>query len=132
MLPHQLYLTDNEAPMTAQQTEAHQTSISVISEQIDQTPGDLNLLMRRALDYYHIRDFEDAVADMNAFIQEADNESQTTTDVALAFILRAQCRFAQLEVSRTTASASDLRLGYLMAVQDYYPRRCPAACGAAG
>lgn len=120
MLPQQLYLTDNEAPMTAKQTEAHQTSISVLSEQIDQAPGDRSLLMRRALDYYHIRDFEDAVADMNAFIQEADNESQTTADVALAFVLRAQCRFAQLEVSRTTASASDLRLGYLMAVQDYY------------
>ena len=37
----------------------------------------------------------------------------------LAYILRAQCRFAQLEVSRSTANASDLRLGYLMAVQDY-------------
>ena len=37
----------------------------------------------------------------------------------LAYMLRAQCRFAQLEVSRTTANASDLRLGYLMAVQDY-------------
>jgi lipoprotein NlpI len=37
----------------------------------------------------------------------------------MALILRAQCRFAQLEVSRTTANASDLRLGYLMVVQDY-------------
>ena len=37
----------------------------------------------------------------------------------LALILRAQSRFAQLEVSRTTAAASDLRLGYLMVVQDY-------------
>jgi tetratricopeptide (TPR) repeat protein len=120
VLLQQLYLTDNEAPMTEKQTEAHQESIGVLSSQIDQKPEDRNLLMRRALDYYHIRDFEDAVADMNAFIQEADNEFQTTADVALAFVLRAQCRFAQLEVSRTTASASDLRLGYLMAVQDYY------------
>ena len=122
VLPQQLYLTDSEAPMTAKQTEAHQASAIALSEQIEttndrqQTAG---LLMRRALDYYHIRDFENAVADMNAYIQEADNGQQTTDNVALALVLRAQCRFAQLEVSRTTASASDLRLGYLMVVQDY-------------
>ena len=112
VLSQQLYLTDNEAPMTEKQTEAHQSSINALSEQLEQKPNDRNLLMRRALDYYHIRDFENAVADMNALIQENGVD-------ALALILRAQCRFAQLEVSRTTASASDLRLGYLMAVQDY-------------
>jgi tetratricopeptide (TPR) repeat protein len=119
VLPQQLYLTDNIAPMTAKQTEMHQASAIALSEQLEQTPENANLLMRRALDYYHIRDFENAVADMNAYIQEADNGQKTTDNVALAFILRAQCRFAQLEVSRTTASASDLRLGYLMVVQDY-------------
>ncbi len=112
VLSQQLYLTDNEAPMAARQTEAHQASISSLSEQLEQKPNDRNLLMRRALDYYHIRDFENAVADMNALIQENGAEP-------LALVLRAQCRFAQLEVSRTTANASDLRLGYLMVVQDY-------------
>ena len=103
-----LYLTDNEAPMTEKQTEAHQTSIA---NSPDSTLRGEELF-KRALDYYHIRDFENAVSDMNALIQENGPEP-------LALILRAQCRFAQLEVSRTTASASDLRLGYLMAVQDY-------------
>ena len=112
VLPLQLYLTDNEAPMTANRTEAHQASANALSGQLEIAPGDKILLMRRALDYYHIRDFENAVADMNALIQENGAEP-------LALILRAQCRFAQLEVSRTTASASDLRLGYLMVVQDY-------------
>ena len=112
VLPLQLYLTDNEAPMTENRTEAHQASANALSEQLETAPSDKNLLMRRALDYYHIRDFENAVADMNALIQENGPEP-------LALILRAQCRFAQLEVSRTTASASDLRLGYLMAVQDF-------------
>ncbi len=111
-LPRQLYLTDNEAPMTEKQTEAHQASALALTEELEQKPGDKDLLMRRALDYYHIRDFENAVSDMNALIQEHGPD-------ALALILRAQCRFAQLEVSRTTASASDLRLGYLMAVQDF-------------
>ena len=113
VLPKQLFLTDNEASMTEKQTEAHQTSISALSEQLDKKPNERDLLMRRALDYYHIRDFENAVSDMNALIQENGAD-------ACALVLRAQCRFAQLEVSRTTASASDLRLGYLMVVQDYY------------
>ncbi len=108
-LPSQLYLTDSEAPMTEKQTEIHQASIS-------ETPSDSSLkgdkLFQRALDYYHIRDFENAVADMDAFILENGPKP-------LALILRAQSRFAQLEVSRTTAAASDLRLGYLMVVQDY-------------
>ena len=111
-LPRQLFLTDNEAPMTEKQTETHQASALALTEELEQKPGDKDLLMRRALDYYHIRDFENAVSDMNALIQEHGPD-------ALALILRAQCRFAQLEVSRTTASASDLRLGYLMAVQDF-------------
>ena len=49
---------------------------------------------------------------MNDYLQ------QEPTSV-IALMLRAQCRFAQLEVSRATASASDLRLGYLMVQQDY-------------
>lgn len=112
VLPQQLYLTDNVAPMTERQTEAHQAAINELAEQIEQNPDDPNLLMRRALDYYHVRDFENAVADMNTLIQKNGNDP-------MALILRAQCRQAQLEVSRTTAPASDLRLGYLMAVQDY-------------
>ena len=87
--------------------------------------------MQRALDYYHIRDFENAVADMDALISNLNSQftihnspnGQTSKRpdnlFPLALVLRAQCRFAQLEVSRTTASASDLRLGYLMVVQDY-------------
>lgn len=111
-LPRQLYLTDREAPMSPKETEEHQASIAALSEQLDGRPAARDLLFRRALDYYHVRDFENAVADLDALVQEHGAEP-------LALILRAQCRFAQLEVSRTTASASDLRLGYLMAVQDY-------------
>ena len=106
VLPHKLYLTDNETQAPSHEVAAELESLS---SQVELTSG---LLFRRALDYYHVRDFENAVADMNTLIQENGAEP-------LALILRAQARFAQLEVSRTTASASDLRLGYLMAVQDY-------------
>lgn len=116
--PRQLYLTNNEAPLTAKQTETHQTSAEALQEQIEQAeqPGsnsaDRNLHLRRALDYYHIRDFENGVFEMTHLLQMNGPDP-------LALILRAQCRYAQLEVSRTTASASDLRFGYLMALQDY-------------
>ena len=118
VFPHQLYLTDNEAPPAAKQTEAHQASIATLTKQIEEFEqetldmADRNLLLCRALDYYHIRDFENAIWDMTHLIHVNGSDP-------LAYILRAQCRFAQLEVSRSTANASDLRLGYLMAVQDY-------------
>ena len=118
VFPLQLYLTNNEAPLTAKQTEAHQASISALTEEIEEFEQnfldmtDRNMLLSRALDYYHVRDFENAIWDMTHLIQMNGSDP-------LAYILRAQCRFAQLEVSRTTANASDLRLGYLMAVQDY-------------
>ena len=118
VFPLQLYLTDNEAPLTAKQTEAHQASITALTQRIEEFEQkvldmtDRNLLLSRALDYYHIRDFENAIWDMTHLIHMNGSDP-------LAYILRAQCRFAQLEVSRTTASASDLRLGYLMVVQDY-------------
>ena len=66
MFPSQLYLTDNEAPLTAKQTEAHQASITALTERIEEFEQkaldmtDRNLLLSRALDYYHIRDFENA------------------------------------------------------------------------
>ena len=118
VFPHQLYLTDNEAPPAAKQTEAHQASIATLTKQIEEFEqetldmADRNLLLCRALDYYHIRDFENAIWDMTHLIHVNGSDP-------LAYILRAQCRFAQLEVSRSTANASDLQLGYLMAVQDY-------------
>ena len=118
VFPLQLYLTDNEAPPAAKQTEAHQASIATLTKQIEEFEqktfdmADRNLLLCRALDYYHIRDFENAIWDMTHLIHMNGSDP-------LAYILRAQCRFAQLEVSRSTANASDLRLGYLMAVQDY-------------
>ena len=118
VFPRQLYLTDNEAPPAAKQTEAHQASIATLTKQIEEFEqktfdmADRNLLLCRALDYYHIRDFENAIWDMTHLIHVNGSDP-------LAYILRAQCRFAQLEVSRSTANASDLRLGYLMAVQDY-------------
>ena len=111
-LPSHLYLTDSEAPLSEKQTEARQQSVGLLTEKLEGQSGQRDLLLARAVDYYHLRDFENAIADMNTLIQ-------VNGPSVLSLVMRAQCRYAQLEVSRTTASASDLRLGYLMSLQDY-------------
>ena len=112
ILPATLYLTASEGGMTEANIQQHFDWIAQEGQQLESQPGNADLLLRRALDYYHVRDFENGIADLNALLQ-ADGEN------VLALMLRAQCRYAQLEVSRTTASAADLRLGYLMVLQDY-------------
>lgn len=111
-LPATLYLTNSECGLDAAQTESHMAAIAQATAALESRPQDKSLLLRRALDYYHVRDFENAIADMNAYLQQEPSS-------LVGLMLRAQCRFAQLEVSQTTASASDLRLGYLMVQQDY-------------
>lgn len=112
VLPMKLYLTDNEAGLAEKQSEEHLVSIGMLTDSLESKPKDKVLLMRRALDYYHVRDFENAVADMNAYIQSNGEDM-------IALMLRAQSRYAQLRVQGNTLSASDLRLGYLMVMQDY-------------
>lgn len=111
-LPFTLYLTNSESGLDSAQTERHMKDIDQVSRSLEGSPQDRGLLLRRALDYYHVRDFENAIADMNAYLQQEPSS-------LVGLMLRAQCRFAQLEVSRATAQASDLRLGYLMVLQDY-------------
>ncbi len=112
ILPGVLYLTPLEGAMTEQNIQQHFDWIAEVSEKLENDGYNKDLLLRRALDYYHVRDFENSISDLNALLALENNN-------VLAFMLRAQCRFAQLEVSRTTASAADLRLGYLMVLQDY-------------
>ncbi|MCR4921022.1 MAG: tetratricopeptide repeat protein [Bacteroidaceae bacterium] len=112
ILPGHLWLTPNEGSMSEQNVQQHFDWITECSELLEKTPGNADLLLRRALDYYHVRDFENSIADLNALLNLDEGN-------VLALMLRAQSRYAQLEVSRTTASASDLRLGYLMVLQDY-------------
>lgn len=112
ILPSTLYLTGEEGNMTETQLNAHLSSISETTTEIEEKGVIKELLFKRALDYYHVRDFENAIADMDNYIQRNGND-------VLSLMLRAQCRYAQLEVSSATAQATDLRLGYLMVLQDY-------------
>lgn len=112
ILPVQLFLADDENAMSQRQANARLRSISMLSEKLEAKPDSCELLMARALDYYHVHDFDNAIADMNSLLQKR-------ADDVLALVLRAQCRYAQLRVDGSTANASDQRLGYLMTLQDY-------------
>lgn len=112
LLPETLYLTINEASTQEEDIRKFFNRISQTTSQLEETPGNTDLLLQRAMDYYHVRDFENCIADLNDLL--AHNGKHV-----IALMLRAQCRYAQLEVSRQTTSASDLRLGHLMVLQDY-------------
>ena len=112
ILPSTLYLTSDEGNMTESQLNAHLSSITETTAAIEEKGVIKELLFKRALDYYHVRDFENGIADMDTYVLKY-------RDDALSLMLRAQCRYAQLEVSSATAQAADLRLGYLMVLQDY-------------
>ena len=112
ILPSTLFLTSDEGNMTESQLNAHLASISEITSAVEEKGLVKELLFKRALDYYHVRDFENGIADMDTYVLKYGDD-------VLSLMLRAQCRYAQLEVSSSTAQASDLRLGYLMVLQDY-------------
>ena len=110
-LPGVLYLTDTEGNLTETMIQTHFDHIAEATEKLEKMPNDSILLLQRALDYYHVRDFENAIADLN-------NLLTFQTDNVLALFLRAQVRCAELEASGTAMQAQDVRLGYLMALQD--------------
>lgn len=112
VLPSTLYLTCEEGNMTTAQLETHLASIAETTSAIESKGMVRELLFKRALDYYHVRDFENGIADMDTYVLKYGDD-------VLSLMLRAQCRYAQLEVTSTTAQAADLRLGYLMVMQDY-------------
>lgn len=108
-----LYLTSDEGNMTESQLNAHLSSITETTSAIGEKGLVKELLFKRALDYYHVRDFENGIADMDSYVLKYGDD-------VLSLMLRAQCRYAQLEVSSATTQAADLRLGYLMVLQDYH------------
>ena len=112
VLPHELYLTNDEASLTEDAVKQHFAWIDSLGRQLQARPDDEALLLHRALDYYHVRDFENAIADLNALLQEHPAR-------VVALMLRAQARLAQLESGSQTMSAEALRLGRLMVLQDY-------------
>ncbi len=113
-LPYRLYLSNAEASVTEERINAHFDDITAVSERIDGSPRQSTPYLRRALDYYHVRDFNAALADLDSVVS-IDSHN------ALAYYLRAQVRHAQLLAEHPATAkelAPEVRMGYAMAQAD--------------
>lgn len=115
ILPSTLYLTMRQGTISKQQMDRcferiHQSEETLVTESL--TLADTTALLKRALDYYHVRDYENAIRDLNDMVR-------LTPQSAVAHMLLGQSRYAMLEAQKNTMEATELRLGYLMVQQDY-------------
>lgn len=110
-LPNELLLTYQESSSSETQLQQHFDWIAAETEELEKNPSQTDMRIRRALDYYHVRDFENSIADLNNLLSEDPSHF-------LALFLRAQVRNAQTEVESSSKTASELRLSYLMVLQD--------------
>lgn len=110
--PYPLVLTNQEKALDEDMIQQYFDRIAKTTEVLESDAGTSVLLLKRAMDYYHVRDFENAIADLNKVLA-AEKEN------VCALMLRAQSRYAQMTVEKGDAAAKDLRLGYLMVLQDY-------------
>ncbi len=111
-LPLEVQLSAQERNLSEEQIQRHMAWIDSLSQAIEQQPAGRTLLLRRAMDHYHVKDFESAIADMNTLLQQQP-------EAVPALWLRAQARMAMLMANAKQTPASDLRLGYLMVQQDF-------------
>jgi tetratricopeptide (TPR) repeat protein len=84
---------------------------------LSDSPETTGLYLRRAMDYYHTRDFDACLADL-------DKAIALQPLVSLSYFLRAQVRCAQLQASSISVSAqsqpptTDQRIAYGKALDD--------------
>lgn len=84
-----LCLSNAEANTTGLQMDAYFKRITELTTQLAHSPEIPYLCMLRAVDFYHVRDFEAAIQDLDKCL--GMNPQNT-----LAYFLRAQVRYAQL------------------------------------
>lgn len=111
-LSRPVFITNLEPPVSETDVQAHFASITDYSQQID---GDAQAVyyFGRALDEYHVRDFEAALSDMDACIKAEPKN-------ALAFFARAQmhCRQAEALQAQDEGKQVAARLNYSSALDD--------------
>lgn len=115
ILPHTLYITLREGSLSQQLMDRCFERIRQADNTLDAanpSPSDSLLILRRALDYYHVRDFENAIIDL-------DDLKEIMPESPLVHMLLAQSRYAYLSAQKNSLEATELRLGYIMVLQDY-------------
>lgn len=107
-------LTNSEPQLDESELQLHFTAIGLESQQITAAAQpSATLYIGRALDYYHVRDFEAALADLS---QAASLDSKNPLIPFIAAQVR--CRSMEVESAGMEASATSVRLGYQRAIDD--------------
>lgn len=115
-LSRTVYLTDAEGVMTETDIQRHLHSITALDQQIEEREPTENQLLQRAMDYYHVRDFESATTDLGLILA-------SHPDHQAALFLRAQMRIAQQMASVPAGTlplspSNEARIGYGQALED--------------
>ena len=114
-LPLPLYISNVEANATEERTQQHFDDIKAVAEVLGDSPETTGLHLRRAMDYYHVRDFE-------ACLQDLDRAIELQPLVAISYFLRAQVRCAQMSVDKLTSGQVDKltesKIAYGLALDD--------------
>lgn len=90
VLPHALLITNNEASLTEEQVKQHFASIDAETEKIVKEPENALHYFARALDFYLVQDFDNALEDLDRII--AKDQSFFP-----AYFMRAMIHYKQLE-----------------------------------
>ena len=109
-----VYLTNHEPQLSDAEIQQHFTALSKLNERINShTTPSAQLFLARALEEYHVRDFEAALSDL---------DRSAVLDSLNAFIpfMSAQLRSLMMEAQSVEVDAANLttRLGYARALDD--------------
>ena len=109
-----VYLTNNEPQLSDAEMQQHFTALSQLNDRINGTANpDALLYLARALEEYHVRDFEAALSDL-------DRAAERDTLNAFIPFMSAQLRCRMMEAQSVEVDAANLttRLGYARALDD--------------
>lgn len=107
-------LTNREAQLDESQLQQHFANIAAASQLISQAAEpDADLYVARAIEYYHVRDFESALADLER--AAALDARDALVPFAMAQV---RCRMAEAQGGADDAVATSIRLDYQRAIDD--------------
>ncbi|MCC8153887.1 MAG: tetratricopeptide repeat protein [Tannerellaceae bacterium] len=100
VLPRRLRVTNEEAPLTEDQIQAHFNSIDEFSSKIEENPTNPDYYFGRALDFTLVQDFTEAIEDYTRVIE-------LNPDFFMAFFNRAVVRYKQLDYNLSQGTYDD-------------------------
>ena len=117
-----LYVSSKDQVSTDETVKVLFDDINYLSEKLDRgTNIATTAYLRRAMDYYHVRDFESGVADMDSvLVREPDN--------MVGYLIRAQLNYAQIMVDHPElgqmdkaplSPSNDVRMALNRIAEDY-------------